>query len=152
MFQPACASYYYLCIVSSCVCPCRNPVAVKRPNSAAKQYRKESPGLQHRGAGPGGRNPKADRPGAREPRGAKAKDDKVRHQRSISISVDRIFRTTSRCVSCVAGPATYTPKQLIYCILSDCVQTTAKRWHCIQSWQLKTAVPPKSRQPGGCIT
>ncbi|KAK1903367.1 Katanin p60 ATPase-containing subunit A-like 1 [Dissostichus eleginoides] len=54
----------------------RNPIAVKRPNSAAKQHRKESPGLQHRGAGPGGRNPKADRPGAREPRGAKAKDDK----------------------------------------------------------------------------
>ncbi|TMS06488.1 Katanin p60 ATPase-containing subunit A-like 1 [Larimichthys crocea] len=43
----------------------RNPVAVKRPSSAVKQQRKESPGLQHRGAGPGGRgqaNPKPDRP------------------------------------------------------------------------------------------
>ncbi|XP_036965976.1 katanin p60 ATPase-containing subunit A-like 1 [Acanthopagrus latus] len=57
----------------------RNPVAVKRPNSAVKQQRKESPGLQHRGAGPGGRgqaNPKADRPGIRDARGTKAKDDK----------------------------------------------------------------------------
>ncbi|KAK9538074.1 hypothetical protein VZT92_005632 [Zoarces viviparus] len=50
----------------------RNPIAVKRPNSAAKQQRKDSPGLQHRGAGPGGR-PKADRQGSR---GTKAKDDK----------------------------------------------------------------------------
>lgn len=61
----------------------RNPVAVKRPNSAVKQQRKDSPGLQHRGAVSGGRgqaNPKPDRPG---PRGTKAKDDKVRLQRLI---------------------------------------------------------------------
>uniref|UniRef100_A0A671UUQ0 Katanin p60 subunit A-like 1 n=1 Tax=Sparus aurata TaxID=8175 RepID=A0A671UUQ0_SPAAU len=60
-------------------CVSVNPVAVKRPNSAVKQQRKESPGLQHRGAGPGGRgqaNPKADRPGSRDARGTKAKDDK----------------------------------------------------------------------------
>ncbi|KAL3969731.1 titin [Sarotherodon galilaeus] len=52
----------------------RNPVPVKRPNSGVKQQRKESPGLQHRGAGPGGRaqaNAKADRPGF-----TKCKDDK----------------------------------------------------------------------------
>lgn len=66
-----------------CLCHCRNPVAVKRPNSAVKQQRKDSPGLQHRGAVSGGRgqaNPKPDRPG---PRGTKAKDDKVRLQRLI---------------------------------------------------------------------
>lgn len=63
-----------------CVSPCRNPI-VKRPNSAVKQQRKDSPGLQHRGAAPGGRgqaNPKAERPGFRDARGTKAKDDKVR--------------------------------------------------------------------------
>uniref|UniRef100_A0A8C9Y309 Katanin p60 subunit A-like 1 n=1 Tax=Sander lucioperca TaxID=283035 RepID=A0A8C9Y309_SANLU len=52
---------------------------LKRPNSAARQHRKDSPGLQHRGAGPGGRgqaNPKPDRPGLRDARGTKAKDDK----------------------------------------------------------------------------
>nr|XP_004568079.1 katanin p60 ATPase-containing subunit A-like 1 isoform X2 [Maylandia zebra] len=52
----------------------RNPVPIKRPNSGVKQQRKESPGLQHRGAGPGGRaqaNAKADRPGF-----TKCKDDK----------------------------------------------------------------------------
>ncbi|XP_034741623.1 katanin p60 ATPase-containing subunit A-like 1 isoform X2 [Etheostoma cragini] len=56
----------------------RNLVAVKRPNSAARQHRKESPGLQHQGAGPGGRglNPKPDRPGLRDARGTKPKDDK----------------------------------------------------------------------------
>ncbi|KAF1382771.1 hypothetical protein PFLUV_G00147230 [Perca fluviatilis] len=57
----------------------RNLIAVKRPNSAARQHRKDSPGLQHRGAGPGGRgqaNPKPDRPGLRDARGTKAKDDK----------------------------------------------------------------------------
>lgn len=56
---------------------------MKRPNSAVKQQRKESPGLQHRGAGPGGRgqaNLKPDRPGFRDARGTKAKDDKVRLQ------------------------------------------------------------------------
>lgn len=61
-------------------CLYRNPVALKRPNSGAKlQQKKESPGLQHRGAGPGVRaqaNPKA--AGIRDARGAKAKDDKVR--------------------------------------------------------------------------
>uniref|UniRef100_A0A8C4DB97 Katanin catalytic subunit A1 n=1 Tax=Dicentrarchus labrax TaxID=13489 RepID=A0A8C4DB97_DICLA len=57
----------------------RNPIAVKRPSSAVKQQRKDSPGLQHRGAGPGGRgqaNPKPDRPGFRDARGTKAKEDK----------------------------------------------------------------------------
>uniref|UniRef100_A0A668RKN1 Katanin p60 ATPase-containing subunit A1 n=1 Tax=Oreochromis aureus TaxID=47969 RepID=A0A668RKN1_OREAU len=52
----------------------RNPVPVKRPNSGVKQQRKESPGLQHRGAGPGGHaqaSAKADRPGF-----TKCKDDK----------------------------------------------------------------------------
>ncbi|XP_014858830.1 PREDICTED: katanin p60 ATPase-containing subunit A-like 1 isoform X1 [Poecilia mexicana] len=52
----------------------RNPVVVKRPNSAIKQHRKESPGVQHRGAG--GRaqaNPRAER---QANRAAKAKDDK----------------------------------------------------------------------------
>uniref|UniRef100_A0A4W6DAB7 Katanin p60 subunit A-like 1 n=1 Tax=Lates calcarifer TaxID=8187 RepID=A0A4W6DAB7_LATCA len=60
-------------------CVCVNPVAVKRPNSAVKQQRKDSPGLQHRGAGPGGRgqaSAKPDRPGFRDARGTKAKDDK----------------------------------------------------------------------------
>nr|XP_020465026.1 katanin p60 ATPase-containing subunit A-like 1 [Monopterus albus]XP_020465027.1 katanin p60 ATPase-containing subunit A-like 1 [Monopterus albus] len=59
----------------------RNPVAVKRPNSAVKQQKKDSPGLQHRGAGQGGRiqaNPKPDRPGSKDTRGAKTKDDKVK--------------------------------------------------------------------------
>lgn len=54
---------------------------MKRPNTALKQQRKDSPGLQHRGAGPGGRgqaNVKAERPGLRDARGTKAKDDKVR--------------------------------------------------------------------------
>ncbi|CAG5865808.1 unnamed protein product [Menidia menidia] len=58
----------------------RNPVAVKRPNTGVKQpQKKDSPGLQHRGGGAGGRaqaNAKADRPGNREGRGTKAKDDK----------------------------------------------------------------------------
>lgn len=70
-------------ILCVCVCLCRNPVAVKRPNSAVKQQRKDSPGLQHRGAGPGGRgqaSAKPDRPGFRDARGTKAKDDKVRLQ------------------------------------------------------------------------
>ncbi|XP_068185338.1 katanin p60 ATPase-containing subunit A-like 1 isoform X1 [Antennarius striatus] len=55
----------------------RNPVALKRPSSATKQQKKESPGLQHRGAGPGGRgqaNAKPER--IRDARGLKAKDDK----------------------------------------------------------------------------
>uniref|UniRef100_A0A668RX73 Katanin p60 subunit A1 n=1 Tax=Oreochromis aureus TaxID=47969 RepID=A0A668RX73_OREAU len=50
------------------------PAEVSRPNSGVKQQRKESPGLQHRGAGPGGHaqaSAKADRPGF-----TKCKDDK----------------------------------------------------------------------------
>uniref|UniRef100_A0AAX7V6B4 Katanin p60 subunit A1 n=1 Tax=Astatotilapia calliptera TaxID=8154 RepID=A0AAX7V6B4_ASTCA len=57
-----------------CVDVLENPVPIKRPNSGVKQQRKESPGLQHRGAGPGGRaqaNAKGDRPGF-----TKCKDDK----------------------------------------------------------------------------
>uniref|UniRef100_A0A3Q3XCH5 Katanin p60 ATPase-containing subunit A1 n=1 Tax=Mola mola TaxID=94237 RepID=A0A3Q3XCH5_MOLML len=52
---------------------------VFRPNSAVKQQRRDSPGLQHRVAGPGGRgqaNSKPERPGFRDARGTKAKDDK----------------------------------------------------------------------------
>uniref|UniRef100_A0A8C5H4J7 Katanin p60 ATPase-containing subunit A-like 1 n=1 Tax=Gouania willdenowi TaxID=441366 RepID=A0A8C5H4J7_GOUWI len=52
----------------------RNPVALKRPNSGVKQQKKESPAMQHRGAGQGGRaqaKPKADRPGARDCLGGK---------------------------------------------------------------------------------
>lgn len=56
-------------------------MAVKRPSSALKQQKKESPGLQHRGSGPAGRggqaNPKAERLGSRDTRATKAKDDKV---------------------------------------------------------------------------
>ena len=68
------------------MCLCRNPVVVKRPSSAVKQQRKDSPGLQHRGAGPGSRgqaNPKPDRQGFRDARGTRAKDDKVRLQLMI---------------------------------------------------------------------
>ncbi|KAM9343374.1 katanin p60 ATPase-containing subunit A-like 1 [Pholidichthys leucotaenia] len=57
----------------------RNPIVGKQPNSAAKQQRKDSPGMQHRGAAPGGRgqaNPKADRSGFKDSRGPKPKDDK----------------------------------------------------------------------------
>ncbi|XP_013985197.1 katanin p60 ATPase-containing subunit A-like 1 [Salmo salar] len=58
----------------------RAPTAVKRPNSGVKpQQRKDSPGMQPRGA-PGGRgqtNPKTDRPAPRDaPRGTKVRDDK----------------------------------------------------------------------------
>ncbi|RVE58304.1 hypothetical protein OJAV_G00207820 [Oryzias javanicus] len=56
----------------------RNPVVVKRPTSAAKQQRKDSPGLQ-RGAAPGGRgptNPKAEQPASKEARSSKAKENK----------------------------------------------------------------------------
>lgn len=45
-----------------------------------KQQKRETPVVQNRGAGPGGRsqaNPKADRPGHRDARGMKAKEDKV---------------------------------------------------------------------------
>ena len=66
-------------------------------------------------------------------------------------SVYRIFRTIRRVsFTCLAGRATFTPKKrLIYWILSDCVQTPANRWHCIQLWQLKTAVPPKKKKSHG---
>ncbi|XP_024001631.2 katanin p60 ATPase-containing subunit A-like 1, partial [Salvelinus sp. IW2-2015] len=62
------------------VCVFRAPTAVKRPNSGVKpQQRKDSPGMQPRGA-PGGRgqtNPKTDRPAPRDaPRGTKVRDDK----------------------------------------------------------------------------
>uniref|UniRef100_A0AAQ4NX14 Katanin p60 ATPase-containing subunit A1 n=1 Tax=Gasterosteus aculeatus aculeatus TaxID=481459 RepID=A0AAQ4NX14_GASAC len=57
-------------------CVCRNVVPVKRPNSAAKQQRKESPGLQHKGAGPGGRGQANQKPDRHGPRGTKAKEDK----------------------------------------------------------------------------
>lgn len=52
---------------------------MKRPTSAAKQQRKDSPGLQ-RGAAPGGRgptNPKAEQPASKEARSSKAKENKV---------------------------------------------------------------------------
>ncbi|KAF7657564.1 hypothetical protein LDENG_00025290 [Lucifuga dentata] len=57
----------------------RNLTAVKRPSSGLKQQKKESPGLQVRGAGPGPRNqanPKPDRGRPRDVRGAKVKDEK----------------------------------------------------------------------------
>uniref|UniRef100_A0AAQ4RMR0 Katanin catalytic subunit A1 n=1 Tax=Gasterosteus aculeatus aculeatus TaxID=481459 RepID=A0AAQ4RMR0_GASAC len=57
--------------------PAENVVPVKRPNSAAKQQRKESPGLQHKGAGPGGRGQANQKPDRHGPRGTKAKEDKV---------------------------------------------------------------------------
>ncbi|XP_035287903.1 katanin p60 ATPase-containing subunit A-like 1 [Anguilla anguilla] len=55
----------------------RAPVPVKRPNTAAKPQRKDSPGLQHRG--PMGRAQpvsKAEKPGARDAKGTKGKEDK----------------------------------------------------------------------------
>ena len=67
--------------------------------------------------------------------------------RNKLVTTYRIFRTISRSFfSCLAAPAAYTPNRLIYWIVSDCVQNTANRWHCIQSWQLKTAVPPKKKK------
>uniref|UniRef100_A0A3P8V6R0 Katanin p60 ATPase-containing subunit A1 n=2 Tax=Cynoglossus semilaevis TaxID=244447 RepID=A0A3P8V6R0_CYNSE len=57
----------------------RIPVPGKRPSSVVKQQKRETPVVQNRGAGPGGRsqaNPKADRPGHRDARGMKAKEDK----------------------------------------------------------------------------
>uniref|UniRef100_A0A8C6SBH9 Katanin catalytic subunit A1 n=1 Tax=Neogobius melanostomus TaxID=47308 RepID=A0A8C6SBH9_9GOBI len=47
----------------------RNPIPLKRPNSGVKQQKKDSPALQHRGAGPVNRGqdkPKAERPGNRD--------------------------------------------------------------------------------------
>lgn len=56
----------------------KNPVPLKRPNSGVKQ-KKDSPALQHRGAGPvnrGQEKPKPERPGNRDTR-AKYKEDKA---------------------------------------------------------------------------
>ncbi|KAG9351818.1 hypothetical protein JZ751_023069 [Albula glossodonta] len=55
----------------------RAPAQVKRPNSAVKPQRKDSPGMQHRG--PMGRaqpNVKSDKPGTREAKGTKVREDK----------------------------------------------------------------------------
>uniref|UniRef100_A0A3P8V2Y9 Katanin catalytic subunit A1 n=1 Tax=Cynoglossus semilaevis TaxID=244447 RepID=A0A3P8V2Y9_CYNSE len=52
-----------------CVCVSIIPVPGKRPSSVVKQQKRETPVVQNRGAGPGGRsqaNPKADRPGHRD--------------------------------------------------------------------------------------
>ncbi|KAL7848221.1 hypothetical protein AOLI_G00229390 [Acnodon oligacanthus] len=55
----------------------RVPAQVKRPNTGVKPQRKDSPGMQHRGpAGKGQPNVKSDKPGTRDARAAKAKDDK----------------------------------------------------------------------------
>ncbi|KAM8855148.1 katanin p60 ATPase-containing subunit A-like 1 [Spinachia spinachia] len=54
----------------------RNVVPMKRPNSAAKQQRKESLGPQHKGAGPGGRGQANQKPDRHGPRGTKAKEEK----------------------------------------------------------------------------
>ncbi|TWW81101.1 katanin p60 ATPase-containing subunit A-like 1 [Takifugu flavidus] len=55
----------------------RNPVPLKRPSTGVKQQRRDSPGLQHRGTGVRGQaNPKPERPGFKDTRGFKAKDDK----------------------------------------------------------------------------
>lgn len=63
---------------SPCFCSCRNPVPLKRPGTGVKQQRRDSPGLQHRGAGARGQaNPKPERPGFKDARGVKNKDDKV---------------------------------------------------------------------------
>ncbi|MED6279081.1 Katanin p60 ATPase-containing subunit A-like 1 [Characodon lateralis] len=73
----------------------RNPVVAKRPSSALKQQRKESPGLQHRGAG--GRaqaNPKAERQGNRDARAAKAKDDKGKRVDSLGDGEQKKFDGT----------------------------------------------------------
>lgn len=59
------------------VCFSRNVVPVKRPNSGVKNQRKESPALQHRGAGPGARVQSNVR--CRDAQ-KKAKDEKVRQQ------------------------------------------------------------------------
>lgn len=87
VFVYMCVPLLPMCeVLFLCVCLYRNPIAVKRPNSAMKQQRKDSPGLQHRGAGPGGRgqaNPKPERPGFRDTRGTKSKDDKVGSQQLI---------------------------------------------------------------------
>ncbi|XP_072515317.1 katanin p60 ATPase-containing subunit A-like 1 [Salminus brasiliensis] len=57
----------------------RAPAQVKRPNTGVKPQRKDSPGMQHRGPGGKGQpNAKSDRPGARDARTAKAKEDKSR--------------------------------------------------------------------------
>ncbi|KAJ8412461.1 hypothetical protein AAFF_G00127970 [Aldrovandia affinis] len=62
----------------------RVPAQVKRPNSAVKPQRKDSPGLQHRGpmarAQP---NSKADKPGPRDTKGTKAKEGKKNIQEGM---------------------------------------------------------------------
>ncbi|KAG7484423.1 hypothetical protein MATL_G00049160 [Megalops atlanticus] len=55
----------------------RAPTQVKRPNTGVKPQRKDSPGMQHRG--PMGRAQpisKADKPGPRDGKGTKAREDK----------------------------------------------------------------------------
>ncbi|KAJ8275544.1 hypothetical protein COCON_G00072960 [Conger conger] len=55
----------------------RAPVPVKRPNTGAKPQRKESPGVQHRGAnGRAQPIPKAEKPVSRDAKGSKAREDK----------------------------------------------------------------------------
>ncbi|XP_066507487.1 katanin p60 ATPase-containing subunit A-like 1 isoform X2 [Hoplias malabaricus] len=55
----------------------RAPAQVKRPNTGVKPQRKDSPGMQHRGPVLKGQpNAKSDRPGARDSRMAKAKEEK----------------------------------------------------------------------------
>ncbi|XP_028249481.1 katanin p60 ATPase-containing subunit A-like 1 [Parambassis ranga] len=58
----------------------RNPVVVKWPSGVVQLQRKDCPALQHRGAGPAGPagrgQAKSDRPGVRDARGIKPKDDK----------------------------------------------------------------------------
>uniref|UniRef100_A0A3B5MY13 Katanin catalytic subunit A1 n=1 Tax=Xiphophorus couchianus TaxID=32473 RepID=A0A3B5MY13_9TELE len=68
----------------------RNPVVVKRPNSAIKQHRKDSPGMQHRG-GRAQANPKAER---QANRAAKAKDDKGKKVDSLAEGEQKKFDGT----------------------------------------------------------
>lgn len=70
-----------MCLFSLRFCLCRNPAPLKRPSSGVKQQRRDSPGLQHRSAGARGQpNSKPERPGFRDARGVKAKDEKVGRQ------------------------------------------------------------------------
>lgn len=65
---------FYPCFL----CLFRNPVAFRRPHSAGKQQKKDSPGLHHRAAGESGQaNIKPERSGLRDGRGVKAKANKV---------------------------------------------------------------------------
>ncbi|KAF5895481.1 katanin p60 ATPase-containing subunit A-like 1, partial [Clarias magur] len=57
----------------------RPPAQVKRPNTAVKVQRKESPAMQHQHRGPTGKvqpNPKSDRAAVRDPRNPKVKEEK----------------------------------------------------------------------------